>query len=93
MDSRTIKACRAWVALFNSGMTIDVEAFRASVKAFENLVDVAEGFQNICNNDVAYIKALEKDTEDKASIIKSLRADILGMENEMDNLRSRLSRW
>lgn len=78
-DSRTIKACKAWLALCDSGITLKDSTLEDAVDSFRKLVEVAEGYEELCKSQEEYIKSLLKTVGDQGVMI--------------DNLRTRLSHW
>jgi len=95
-DSHTIKACRAWLVLCDSGITLKDSILEdAVVESFRKLVEVAEGYETLCNSQDSLIKALEERVKcgdavvsSLTNIIENLRKDIAGMEDEILGLRA-----
>jgi hypothetical protein len=86
-DSRTIKACKAWLALCDSGITLKDSTLEDAVESFRKLVEVAEGYEELCNNQDEYIKSLLKTIVDQGLMIDNLRKDLDGMSCEVNRLR------
>lgn len=83
-DSRTIKACKAWLALCDSGVNLKDSTVEDAVVSFRKLVEVAEGYENLCNTNEDFIKALLKTIADQGVMIDNLRKDLDGMGREVD---------
>jgi len=93
-DSSTIKACKAWLALCDNGITLKGSTLEDAVESFRKLVEVAEKYEKLCNSQDFLIATLEERVKcgDAAvssltGIIENLRKDIAGMEDEISRLR------
>lgn len=86
-DSRTIKACKAWLALCDSGVSLKDTTVEDAVESFRKLVEVAEGYENLCNSNEDFIKSLLKTIGERGDTIENLRKDLDGMGREVERLR------
>lgn len=86
-DSRTIKACKAWLALCSSGVSLKDSTVEDAVTSFKKLVEVAEGYENLCNSNEDFIKSLLKTIGERGDTIENLRNDLDGMGREVERLR------
>lgn len=86
-DSRTLKACKAWIALCDSGVSLKDTTVEDAVESFRKLVEVAEGYENLCNTEEEYIRSLLRIIVEKGDIIENLRKDLDGMSREVTRLR------
>jgi len=86
-DSRTIKACKAWLALCDSGVSLKDTTIEDAVESFRKLVKVAEGYENLCNSNEDFIKSLLKTVADQGVMIDNLRKDLDGMSRAVNTLR------
>ena len=78
-DSRTIKACRAWLGLCDSGITLKDSTLEDAVDSFRKLVEVAEGYETLCNSQESLIKTLEEK-------VKYADAAVSGLTNSISHL-------
>lgn len=86
-ESRTIKACKAWIALCDSGVNLKDTTVEDAVESFRKLVEVAEGYENLCNTNEDFIKSLLKTIGERGDTIENLRKDLDGMGREVERLR------
>jgi lipid II:glycine glycyltransferase (peptidoglycan interpeptide bridge formation enzyme) len=86
-ESRTIKACKAWLGLCSSGVSLKDSTVEDAVTSFKKLVEVAEGYENLCNTNEDFIKSLLKTIADQGVMIDNLRKDLDGMGREVERLR------
>jgi len=70
--SRTIKACRAWLGLCDSGITLKDSTLEDAVDSFRKLVEVAEGYEKLCNSQESLIKTLEEKVKFADAAVSSL---------------------
>lgn len=75
-ESRTLKACKAWLGLYDSGVSLKDTTIEDAVESFRKLVEVAEGYENLCNTEEEYIRSLLKTIVEKGDIIENLRKDL-----------------
>lgn len=86
-ESRTLKACKAWLALCDSGVSLKDTTVEDAVESFRKLVEVAEGYENLCNSNEDFIKSLLKTISDQGVMIDNLRKDLDGMSRAVNTLR------
>jgi hypothetical protein len=82
-ESRTIKACKAWLGLCSSGVSLKDSTVEDAVTSFKKLVEVAEGYENLCNTNEDFIKSLLKTIADQGVMIDNLRKDLDGMRKDV----------
>jgi len=82
-ESRTLKACKAWLALCDSGVSLKDTTVEDAVESFRKLVEVAEGYENLCNTNEDFIKSLLKTIADQGVMIDNLRKDLDGMRKDV----------
>jgi hypothetical protein len=82
-ESRTIKACKAWLGLCSSGVSLKDSTVEDAVTSFKKLVEVAEGYENLCNSNEEYIRSLLKTIANQGLMIDNLRADLDGMRKDV----------
>jgi hypothetical protein len=82
-ESRTIKACKAWLGLCSSGVSFKDSTVEDAVTSFKKLVEVAEGYENLCNTNEDFIKSLLKTIADQGVMIDNLRKDLDGMRKDV----------
>jgi hypothetical protein len=82
-ESRTIKACKAWLGLCSSGVSLKDSTVEDAVTSFKKLVEVAEGYENLCNTNEDFIKSLLKTIADQGVMIDNLRKDLDGMRKDI----------
>ncbi len=75
-ESRTIKACKAWLGLCSSGVSLKDSTVENAAESFKKLVEVAEGYENLCNSNEEYIRSLLKTIADQGVMIDSFRQDL-----------------
>ncbi len=78
-ESRTIKACKSWLGLCSSGVSFKDSTVEDAAESFKKLVEVAEGYENLCNANEEYIRSLLKTIVDQGVMIDNLHKDLDGM--------------